>query len=135
MPRSKLSENWQLSSIKIPNAPCADQTPGDIERWLRENVKVGSEVAIRETQGGLLKYMRGRVVRLGKGMLEVVRQKRDGGFDHSAESFNYSGRNRWHPKGQTRLVMPTADVLGACDQCMTDTGFMPGSPWSYTTSF
>jgi hypothetical protein len=124
-----------LSSNRIPNAPCADQTPDDIERWLRENATVGSEVAIRETQGGLLKYMRGRVVRLGKNMLEIVRQRRDGSYDHSAESFNYSGRNRWHPKGQTRLVMPTAGVLSACDQCMTDTGFMPGSPWSYTTSF
>jgi hypothetical protein len=124
-----------LSSNKIANAPCADQTPDDIERWLRDNAKVGSEVAIRETQGGLLKYMRGRVVRVGKSMLEIVRQRRDGSFDHSAESFNYSGRNRWQPKGQTRLVMPTAGVLSACDQCMTDTGFMPGSPWSYTTSF
>ena len=124
-----------MTSNKIPNAPCADQTPDDIERWLQENVKVGSEVVIRETQGGMLKYMRGRVVRLGKGMVEVMRQRRDGSFDHSAESFNYAGRNRWHPKGQTRLVMPTANVLGACDQCMIDTGFMPGSAWSYTTSF
>jgi len=124
-----------LSPNKIPNAPCADQTPDEIERWLREDVKVGSEVVIRETQGGLLKYMRGRVVRVGKAMLEVVRQRRDGSFDHSAESFNYSGRNRWQPKAQIRLVMPTADVLAACDQCMGDTGFVPGSAWSYTTSF
>jgi hypothetical protein len=124
-----------LSSRNNANSPCAEQTPEDIERWLREEIKPGSEVAIRETQGGLLKYMRGRVVRVGKAMLEVVRQRRDGSFDHSGESFNYSGRNRWHPKGQTRLVMPTPDVLAACDQCMTDTGFMPGSAWSYTTSF
>jgi hypothetical protein len=124
-----------LSSNKIPNAPCADQTAADVERWLRENATVGSEVALRETQGGLLKYMRGRVVRLGKEMLEIVRQRRDGSFDHSAESFNYSGRNRWHPNGQTRLVIPTPEVLSACDQCMTGTGFLPGSPWSHTTSF
>ena len=124
-----------MSSNKVANAPCADQTPDEIEQWLKDNAKVGSDVVIRETQGGLLKYMRGRVVRVGKAMIEVVRQRRDGSFDHSAESFNFEGRNRWQPKSQTRLVMPTADVLAACDQCMIDTGFMPGSPWSYTTSF
>ncbi|MDQ6768631.1 MAG: hypothetical protein M3Z54_01415 [Gemmatimonadota bacterium] len=124
-----------MSSRNVPNSPCAEQTPEDIERWLREEIKVGSEVVIRETQGGLLQYMRGRVVRVGKAMLEVVRQRRDGSYDHTGESFNYSGRNRWHPKGQTQLVMPTPEVLAACDQCMTDTGFMPGSAWSYTTSF
>jgi hypothetical protein len=124
-----------LSSKNAPNSPCAEQTPDEIERWLREQVKVGSEVAIRETQGGLLKYMRGRVVRLGKAMLEVVRQRRDGSYEHSGESFNYAGRNRWHPTAQVQIVMPTAEVLVACDQCMTDTGFIPGSAWSYTTSF
>lgn len=124
-----------MSSKNAANSPCAEQTPDDIERWLRDEVKVGSEVAIRETQGGLLKYMRGRVVRLGKHMLEVVRQRRDGSYEHSGESFDYTGRNRWHPTAQTRLVMPTAEVLVACDQCMTDTGFIPGSAWSYTTSF
>jgi hypothetical protein len=124
-----------LSANKTANAPCADQTPDEIERWLREQVKVGTEVVIRETQGGLLRYMRARVVRVSKAMIEVVRQRRDGSFDHSAESFNWEGRNRWQPKSQVRLVMPTPEVLSACDQCMTDTGFVPGSAWSHTTSF
>ena len=124
-----------MSTRNVPNSPCKEQTPEEVERWLRAEVQAGSEVAIRETQGGLLKYMRGRVVRLGKAMIEVVRLRRDGSYDHTGESFDYSGRNRWNPTGQTRLVMPTPDVLAACDQCMTDTGFMPGTAWTYTTSF
>jgi hypothetical protein len=128
-------ENSRLSSDSAPNTPCADQTPEDIERWLREYAKVGAEIVIRETQFGLLSYRRAVVVRVGKGRFEMAPVRRDGTHDESGDTFYYSGKNCWHPKGQTRLVIPTEGVLGACNDCDANGGHLPGVPWSFTTSF
>ncbi len=55
---------------------------------------------MRETQGHGLRYTIAPVNYLGKGRFGV------GSFG----SFYYSGKNCWHPKGLTRLVIPTDAV-------------------------
>ncbi|MBM7112121.1 hypothetical protein [Archangium primigenium] len=81
-------------------SPCFDQTKEQIETWLRVNVKMGTEVAVRETQGHILRYTIASVNYLGKGRFGL------GSFG----SFYYNGKNCFHPKGQTCLVMPTNAV-------------------------
>lgn len=109
------------------NSPCADQSQEAIENWLRAEVAVGAEVIVRHTQSDLLQYERGRVVRLGRGRFEVATQRADGTYPESGEAFYYSGRNCWHPKGQTSIVIATPAVLEACDRC-TPNGYLPPPP-------
>lgn len=118
--------------MTFPKSPCADQTEEEVEGWLRENVAVGAEVAIRQTQGGLLRYQRGRIVRVAKGRFEVAAERRDGTYSESGETFYSSGKNCWHPKGQTRLVIPSPAVVAACEVCSRGTGYLAGT---FTTSF
>lgn len=98
--------------MKSVRAPCFGQSSEDIESWLRAHIQVGAHVAIRNTQGGLLHYIPATVVRLGRGRFEVLPE-----MNHSlgtgGNSFYYSGKNCWHPKGQTRLVIPTDEVRAA----------------------
>jgi len=82
------------------SSPCFDQTEEQIEAWLRANVKMGTEVAVRETQGHVRRYAIAPVNYLGKGRFGVG----------SIGTFYYSGKNCFHPKGQTRLVIPTDAV-------------------------
>lgn len=81
-------------------SPCFNQNEEQIKAWLRANVKMGTEVAVRETQGHVLRYTIAPVNYLGKGRFGV------GSFG----SFYYSGKNCYYPKGQTRLVIPTDAV-------------------------
>ena len=122
-------------TMSEPNTPCADQTATDVEQWLGASVREGLEVVIRETQYGLLKYRLARVVRLGKGRFDVAPVQSDGTVAGTTQSFYRTGKNCWEPKGQTRLVMPTAAVVAACAECSNNDGFMRGPPWSYVTSF
>ena len=110
-------------------APGAEQTDEAIEAWLRENVKVGSEVAVRHTQGGMYQYELGRVIRLGRGRFHVEIRQRDGTFVNTGASFYYSGRNCWHPKGQTSLVMPTPAVREAIE-ISERKGYIGEGPWT-----
>jgi hypothetical protein len=65
---------------------------------------------IRNTQGGSLSYKKATVTRLGSGRFEL-----DAAGESGGATFYYSGKNCFHPKGQTRLVEPTPPVLVACD--------------------
>lgn len=116
-------------------SPCFQQDDESVVAWLRANVRPGCEVVVRRSQGGLLSYTAGKVVRLGRGRFEVGERARDGVYGASGEAFYYSGKNCWHPKGQTRLVIPTPEVLHACDVCDANGGFLPALPWSYRVSF
>lgn len=98
--------------MEAPIPPCHGQTADQVEAWLRANVKVGAAVAVRNTQGGLLHYLPGKVVRLGRGRFEVELAK-SYGLGTGGNSFYYSGKNCRHPRGQTRLVVPTDEVIGA----------------------
>lgn len=117
---------------RTANSPCAGQSADAIAAWLKERVALGVEVVVRRTQAGMLQYEWGKVVRLGKGRFEVGVRSRNGTFAESGDTFYYSGKNCWEPKGQTRLVIPTPPVFEACGVCEQNGGFMPGGPWSIT---
>ena len=116
------------------NPPCYEQSSNDIAAWLRANIRTtGILVAVRHTQGGILRYELGQVVRLAPGRFGVAIKRRDGTFSDSGDTFYFSGKNCLHPKGQTRLVIPTEAVLAACRTSERD-GSLPGGPWTYATS-
>ena len=91
-------------------APCHGQTEDSIKSWLKANIAIGASVVIRNTHGGLLSYRLATVTRIGKGRFELDKAGESGGC-----TFYYSGKNCFHPKGQTRLVEPTAAVLAGCE--------------------
>ena len=116
----------------MADTPCAEQSEAAIGAWLNANVKFGVLVALRHTHGGMLRYERGEVVRLGRGRFQVAVLRKRGVVDKTSASFFYSGRSCLDPKGQTRLVIPTDAVLHACDVCDSTDGFLPGGPWVLT---
>lgn len=113
-PRDHRAEAAIASLPPRPKSPCWGQTRESIAAWLRAQVTLGTEVVIRETQHGMLYYQLGRVVHLGKSRFQVARQRPDGTFPDTGEGFYYSGKNCWHPKGQTHLIVPTPEVVAAC---------------------
>jgi len=98
-----------------PPAPCFGQTQDSVKAWLTEHVREGAEVVIRETQWHRLVYTLAVVTGLGKGRFRVAPRRRDGALGIE-DSFYYSGKHCFHPKGQTRLVIPTPTVLAAADE-------------------
>lgn len=76
-------------------------------------MKVGTDVVVRHTQHGLLRYEQGRVARLGRGRFYVTTRRQDGSDGDSDQGFYYSGMNCWHPRGQTTLVIPTPGRPGS----------------------
>ncbi len=100
-----------MSKIENPLPPCHGQTAKDVKNWLLSNVGIGTVVAIRNTQGWILQYIPAKVVRLGKGRFEVEPlQNSCFSVGEGGNTFYYSGKNCWHPKGQTRLVIPSPAV-------------------------
>ncbi|MDW9481164.1 hypothetical protein GOB57_21190 [Sinorhizobium meliloti] len=84
-------------------SPCAYQTEEEIAAYYR-NASIGDRAVVRQTQGHMLVYgvteVEGLNTRLGR-----VYIKQYGAF------YSKSGKNCFHPKGQTTLVVPTEDVL------------------------
>ncbi|MCV9964613.1 hypothetical protein OIU34_22235 [Pararhizobium sp. BT-229] len=84
-------------------SPCAYQTEDEIADYYR-NATTGSVAVVRQTQGHMLVYavteVEGLNPRVGR-----VYIKQHGAF------YMKSGKNCFHPKGQTTLVVPTEDVL------------------------
>lgn len=109
---------------EAPSSPCFGQAEEEIGQWLRANVAVGVEVVVRHTQGRVLDYKRGRVTGLGRGRFRVAHVRRDGSLGNEA-SFYYSGKHCFHPKGQTRLVIPTPAVLRAVEELELNPGALP----------
>ncbi|GLK55747.1 hypothetical protein JOD31_000665 [Methylopila capsulata] len=82
-----------------PLSPCIDQTPEDIERYYRTEPE-GSLAAVRHTQYHTLQYV-----------LTTIRDRRPGGrigIEGAGDFYMRSGKNCFHPTGQTKLVVPTA---------------------------
>lgn len=96
--------------IEYKTQPCIDQTREEIEFWLRQNAAVGLKVVIRSCAGGFFTYRLATVDRVHRGRLSLNKAGESGG-----SSFYLSGKNCFHPKGQTWLVMPTEATLAACD--------------------
>lgn len=95
--------------------PCHGQTEESIKEWMRANVQIGTVVVVRNSQGGFLHYARAKVVRISKTRFEVDTLGK-GNISGGGHTFYYSGKNCWSPKGKTRLVVPTPEVLAVCDQ-------------------
>ena len=100
-----------------PNSPCRDQSEKSIKNWLRSHIRVGTIVAIRRIQDGMLQYERAVVLSIRPKNFNVGTQQRDGTFADSGETFDYSGKNWRDPTGPMRLVIPTEAVIEACDAC------------------
>ena len=115
-------------TMRESNYPCRDQSEKSIKHWLRASIKVGALVAIRRIQDGILQYERAVVLSIRPKNFNVGRQRRDGTFDDSGETFDYAGRNWREPTGPTRLVAPTQAVLEACDACDFGERFLPEQP-------
>lgn len=96
--------------------PCYGQTADSIKEWMKANVQIGTEVVVRNSQNGFLQYARAKVVRIGKGGRFEVDTLGKGNISYGGIAFYYSGKNCRSPKGQTRLVVPTPEVLAVCDR-------------------
>jgi len=86
-----------------PHSPCVDQTDEDIAAYYC-NAPIGAPAAVRMTQGGLLQYR----------ITEIEGQDPARGRVHVrgfGAFYQKHGRNCFHPKGQTTLVVPTEAVL------------------------
>jgi hypothetical protein len=84
--------------------PTEDQTELTIGRFLKV-VQIGDEVAIRETHGGLLRFILTTVTGLKKGRLYTQAQGYAGN-----SWYVRTGRSCWYPTGQSHLVEPTPAV-------------------------
>lgn len=86
-----------------PLSPCIDQTGADVAAYYR-GAAVGAPAVVRQTQYGRLQYhvteVEGGNPRSGR-----IYIKGHGAF------YAKSGKNCFHPTGQTSLVVPTAEVL------------------------
>ena len=100
-----------MSEKQLP--PCSGQSEEQIKDWMKEHVAIGEIVAVRNSHAGFIQYAQAKVVRIGKGRFEVD-SLGEGNLSQSGTAFYYSGKNCWHPKGKTRLVIPTEPVLAAC---------------------
>lgn len=97
------------------NRPCADQSERDIEAYYRA-AQVGTEVVIRETHSGILRYYLSSVDRLHRGRV----------YPKGHESFfAKSGAMCRQPHGQCKLVIPTAAVKA----------YAEGNPADYSLSY
>lgn len=86
-----------------PRSPCVDQTGEEIEQYYR-TAPEGSPAAVRQTQGHVLIYtvstIENRRTRVGR--IDVPR---------FGDFYMKSGKNFTYPTGQTRLVVPTKEVI------------------------
>lgn len=96
-------EEVRRAIAELPRSPCIDQTEKDVEAYYR-TAEVGAVAVVRQTQYHRLQYtvtsIGGTPVRAGRVYIENF-----GAF------YMKSGKNCFHPTGQTRLVVPTEQVL------------------------
>lgn len=85
--------------------PSKDQTLDQIEAYLRSR-EVGDTVAIRSTQNHMLEFKLAEVTGIKRGRLYTEKAGGTGGLAWYAKS----GKNCFHPKGQSMLVIPTDEV-------------------------
>jgi hypothetical protein len=89
----------------LDNDPSRDQTPDQIEGYLRSR-EVGDTVAIRSTQNHMLDFHVAEVTGIKRGRLYTDNAGSTGGLAWHLKS----GKNCFHPKGQSTLVIPTDAV-------------------------
>lgn len=116
----------QMPSSSI--SPCALQTEQEIEAYYRNAVS-GDVAVVRETQYNMLVYkvtdVEGTNPQSGR---TYIRQH--GAF------YMKSGKNCFHPKGQTSLVVPTPEVLRwAEEHPQGEFGYVTFTPEQYASLF
>jgi hypothetical protein len=74
-----------------------------IEAYYRE-APLGAPAAVRHTQGGMLRYEIRKIVRRNERSGRVY-------IENAGTFYMKSGRNCFHPKGQTTLVQATGAIL------------------------
>jgi hypothetical protein len=89
-----------------PLLPCVDQTEDDVAAYYRA-AEVGAEAVVRQGYGGMTTYYPGKVTGKNARAGRVYVDCRHGG---GAAFYMKHGRNCFHPKGQTDLVVPTAEI-------------------------
>jgi len=107
------------------SSPDKEQSEKAIKNWLSSNVKVGTIVAIRRRQNGLVQYERGMVLSVRPKNFNVGFQQRDGTYSGSGTTFDTAGRHWRDREGGTQIVIPTDAVLAACDACDFGAAFLP----------
>lgn len=94
--------------IHTKYSPCVDQTEEVIAAYYRA-AKEKDKAVVRQTQGHMLVYKVTEIEDINPSRGRVyVRQF--GAF------YSKHGKNCFHPKGQTSLVVPTAEVLSWAEQ-------------------
>lgn len=109
-------------------SPCALQSQTDIETYYR-NAEAGSVAVVRQTQHHMLAYSVTEIedTRPEKGRTYI---KQFGAF------YMKSGKNCFHPKGQTTLVVPTPEVLTwAEEHPRGEFGYQTFTPEQYQALF
>lgn len=98
---------WLSEALaNIPKSPCAYQTQEEIEQYYR-NAPIGAKAAVRHTQYGLLEYDITIIERRSEALGRVYIRSRSSG----SAFYIKSGKNCYHPKGQSSIVVPTEDVV------------------------
>lgn len=92
----------KTNAYEVKVSPCAGQTPDEIAAYYR-NVEAGDVAVVRQTQGHLLVYNVRKIEGLNPASGRIYIEQ-DGAF------YMKSGKNCFHPKGQTTLVVPTKEV-------------------------
>ena len=98
---------WTLISggRKAPVLPGIDQTPEDIARWIKKNIKTDTVVVVRQTQRNMVEFSLDRVININF-HLERLSLERHG-------SFRFDGSAVAGPRGALALLAPLADVTEA----------------------
>lgn len=87
--------------------PCANQTFDSVKEWVEQKpLTVNDEVIVRETYGGMTEYRLDTVLEIDHGQQRRVILQQHG-------SFYRSGKNCFHPKGQTHFIQPTPELRDA----------------------
>jgi len=89
-------------------SPCVDQTEEEIAAYYRAT-KEKDKAVVRQTQGHMLIYKVTEIDGINPSRGHVYVRK-FGAF------YLKHGKNCFHPKGQTSLVVPTAEVLSWAEQ-------------------
>ena len=100
-----------------PQAPCAGQSAAAIEAWLRANAGKDVHVVVRYAAGNRLRYQLGWIVGVDAGVIKVAVRHASGYRYPLRGGFYFDGRSCWIPGLLRHLVIPTPEVLAACQTC------------------
>lgn len=88
--------------MPFEKSPCVNQTEAEIATYYG-SANVGDEAMVRQTQGHVLYYTLAKITgfKPERGRVYV---------DNFGAFYTKHGRNCFHPKGQTTLVVPTPEI-------------------------